>query len=145
MSSPDPTGRHESAKAGRSIGAVKKIRDLLPVLGTGPEVREALTNLILNAGATMPKGGTPTFTGQADTDEVGRQFVDLLASDTGEGIPADVRGKIFEPYFSTTGMQGTRLGLGERQEVEGQQRQGVSNHRPTESPWLRRLVGMLFA
>jgi signal transduction histidine kinase len=36
--------------------------------------------------------------------------VDVKISDTGKGIPPDVLGHIFEPFFSTKG-EGTGLGL----------------------------------
>ncbi len=41
-----------------------------------------------------------------------RRFVSLLVSDTGTGMPPEVRAKIFEPFFSTKGEgRGTGIGL----------------------------------
>jgi signal transduction histidine kinase/ActR/RegA family two-component response regulator len=76
------------------------------VLGHAAELREALVNLILNALDAMPSGGTLVLR----TAEAGER-VDLAVSDTGVGIPADLRGKIFDPFFTTKGPKGTGLGL----------------------------------
>lgn len=82
-----------------------------PVLGTHPEIREALTNLILNAVDAMPQGRTLSFIGAPVTDAGGRDWVELRVSDTGRGIPASLHDKIFDPFFTTKGLEGTGLGL----------------------------------
>ncbi len=99
------------AKQGRPIQVVRKIGVLPPVLGTQPEVREAITNLILNAVDAMPQGGTLSFVGAPVTDPVGRHWVELRVSDTGRGIPASLQDKIFDPFFTTKGVEGMGLGL----------------------------------
>jgi len=77
-----------------------------PILGDASELREALTNLILNAVDAMPAGGTLTLLTCATEDHV-----DVVISDTGVGIAASVRDKIFDPFFTTKGPKGTGLGL----------------------------------
>jgi signal transduction histidine kinase/ActR/RegA family two-component response regulator/putative methionine-R-sulfoxide reductase with GAF domain len=76
------------------------------VPGHAAELREALVNLILNAVDAMPGGGALVLR----TAETGDR-VELAVSDTGVGIPADLRGKIFDPFFTTKGPKGTGLGL----------------------------------
>jgi signal transduction histidine kinase/ActR/RegA family two-component response regulator len=76
------------------------------VTGDAGELREVMTNLILNAVDAMPQGGTLTV-GSAVVGE----SVELTVSDTGVGIPASVRERIFDPFFTTKGPQGTGLGL----------------------------------
>jgi signal transduction histidine kinase/DNA-binding response OmpR family regulator len=72
------------------------------------ELREVLLNLLFNAADAMPNGGrieVATRRGQKP------KTADLLVRDTGHGMPESVRERIFEPFFSTKGPQGTGLGL----------------------------------
>jgi len=68
-------------------------------------VRDALSNLVLNALQATPHGGRVTL--EADSD--GSDVV-FLISDSGPGIPAGMRDKIWQPFF-TTRQRGTGLGL----------------------------------
>jgi GAF domain-containing protein/ActR/RegA family two-component response regulator len=77
-----------------------------PIPGDPAELREALTNLILNAVDAMPSGGVLTLRTRVVGD-----FIELTISDTGSGIPTSVREKIFDPFFTTKGPRGTGLGL----------------------------------
>jgi len=85
------------------------------------QLMTALLNLALNARDAMPSGGKLTLeTGNVFIDEsytkmhhevaVGR-YVMITLSDTGSGIPAEIREKVFEPFFTTKGSKGTGLGL----------------------------------
>jgi CheY-like chemotaxis protein len=76
------------------------------VAGDAAELREAMTNLILNAVDAMPQGGVLRL----DTAVAG-DTVELTVADTGVGIPPTLREKIFDPFFTTKGPQGTGLGL----------------------------------
>jgi signal transduction histidine kinase len=68
-------------------------------------LRRALINLVSNAFEAMPHGGTlAVHVGPKD----GRLAIAI--EDSGAGIPADVRPRLFEPYF-TTRSTGTGLGL----------------------------------
>lgn len=68
-------------------------------------LREALQNIVKNAKAAMPAGGTLTV----GTSLHGER-VCITVQDTGTGIPDDIRDKIFEPYFTTRDF-GSGLGL----------------------------------
>jgi len=84
------------------------------------QLETALLNLVINARDAMPDGGTVTIaTGEEDlapgteTDGIvpGRYAV-LRVSDTGVGMPADVRARVFEPFFTTKEVgKGSGLGL----------------------------------
>ena len=80
---------------------------LPPVLGAPNEIRDALTNLILNAVDAMPEGGTLTLRSQGLGDAQARVEV----RDTGLGMDEEVRARCLEPFFTTKGERGTGLGL----------------------------------
>ncbi len=70
------------------------------------QIRQAFMNLCLNALEAMPKGGVLRISvGENRRDKVMVRF-----SDTGKGVPREVRTRIFEPFF-TTKEGGTGLGL----------------------------------
>ncbi|GMV39762.1 MAG: hypothetical protein AMXMBFR64_14780 [Myxococcales bacterium] len=81
---------------------------LPPVRGNRNRMQQVVVNLLTNAKAAMPAGGTLTV--ETGLDEQGR--VVLSVSDTGTGIPDAVLPHIFEPFFTTKDEgEGTGLGL----------------------------------
>jgi signal transduction histidine kinase len=79
--------------------------DLPPVPMDARLIRQALLNLLTNAAQAMPAGGTLSVAARLDGDAVR-----IEVSDTGDGIPDELRPRIFEPFF-TTRPTGTGLGL----------------------------------
>jgi PAS domain S-box-containing protein len=71
------------------------------------ELEQILLNLAKNASDAMPEGGTLSLA--VDTEEQGP--VRIRVSDTGPGIPPEVRERVFDPFFTTKGDAGTGLGL----------------------------------
>jgi GAF domain-containing protein/CheY-like chemotaxis protein len=98
--------REETRSRGITVDAQTSFGTLPTVAGDPAELREAMTNLILNAVDAMPTGGTLTL-----TTAVENNLVVVTVADTGVGIPEAIRGKIFDPFFTTKGPQGTGLGL----------------------------------
>ena len=96
---------HEAQVRGAQIELVFEPGALPPVSGRNAELREVLTNLILNAVDALPRGGRLLI---RTWDEPGRALVSI--TDSGPGMPEDVRGRAFEPFFTTKGVR--RLGLG---------------------------------
>jgi len=76
------------------------------VRGHGNEVVGALVNLIVNAADACGERGTVTVrTGRDD----GAAWIEV--ADDGPGMSPEVEARVFEPFFSTKGEQGTGLGL----------------------------------
>ena len=68
-------------------------------------VRVALSNLLLNALQATPRGGEVAITERIEDDNLV-----IVVEDGGPGIAADLRKRIWEPFF-TTKQRGTGLGL----------------------------------
>ena len=79
----------EAELAGRSVSAV----------------RDALSNLLLNALQATPHGGKVKLNAAASDGELV-----ISVQDSGPGVPVDLRERIWEPFF-TTRQRGTGLGL----------------------------------
>ena len=79
--------------------------DLPAISADATQVQQAVLNLLLNATQAMPGGGALMVRAAA-----ARGRVQLMIQDTGGGIPAAIREKIFAPFF-TTKHRGTGLGL----------------------------------
>ncbi|MFN0244206.1 MAG: ATP-binding protein [Planctomycetota bacterium] len=79
------------------------------VLVDRTELRRVLINLVSNALEAMPKGGLLTVSVRRERSEAGPEVV-IEIRDTGVGLSSEVRGRLFEPYF-TTRTHGTGLGL----------------------------------
>jgi signal transduction histidine kinase/ActR/RegA family two-component response regulator len=83
------------------------------VAGVESEVREALTNLVLNAVDAMPEGGTLTLRTLTlrTPDASSKRRVGVEVVDTGMGMEEETRRRCLEPFFTTKGERGTGLGL----------------------------------
>jgi signal transduction histidine kinase/ActR/RegA family two-component response regulator len=81
------------------------------VMGIENELREALTNLVLNAIDAMPEGGRLVLRAGTQTSGAteGRVFIEV--TDTGTGMNEDTRRRCLEPFFTTKGERGSGLGL----------------------------------
>lgn len=101
-----PRWREEAQSQGVTIEVTTSLAPVPEIAGDPAELREALTNLILNAVDAMPEGGVLSLSTRA-TD--GRVIVTV--SDTGVGISEEVQRQIFDPFFTTKGPKGTGLGL----------------------------------
>ena len=103
----ESTWRQDARRRGVEIDVLTDLAERLPnIAGDPAELREAFTNLVLNAVDAMPKGGQLTL---RTSSQEGQVMVEVI--DTGTGIPEPIRQKIFDPFFTTKGPKGTGLGL----------------------------------
>ena len=80
--------------------------DAHPVIVTdGDRVLQIISNLLSNAFRWTPEGGRITLSLSADGE-----WVSVVVSDSGPGISAEERERIFRPFWSRDGA-GTGLGL----------------------------------
>ncbi|MFZ5867724.1 MAG: ATP-binding protein [Thermodesulfobacteriota bacterium] len=82
--------------------------DLPDVRADQMEVNHVFANLLTNALAYTPPGGTVTVSAQAE-----ERFVCFFVSDSGVGIPDEYREKVFDQFFRVPGQESTSgAGLG---------------------------------
>ncbi len=111
-----------SLRMSESASVRLELTDNLPPAHADPDqLKRALRNLVLNAMDAMPGGGAVTI--RTAIGNSGRVRIEV--SDTGNGLTAEERERIFSPYY-TTKHHGTGLGLAIVQSV-------VSDHQGTIS------------
>jgi two-component system NtrC family sensor kinase len=93
----------------RNSICLEEFYEEIPLLQADPnKLKQVFINLIMNAAQAMGAGGTLTVR----TGFVAGEEVEAVISDTGPGIPEEVRENIFDPFFSTKKEgEGTGLGL----------------------------------
>lgn len=101
-----PRWKDEAEARGIRVEVVTDLEETSPVLGDPADLREMVTNLILNALDAMPHGGRLSFSTRRRS-----HAVELVVTDTGVGMPEEVRRRVFEPFFTTRSPQRTGLGL----------------------------------
>ncbi|MEG3941137.1 ATP-binding protein [Microcoleus sp. S36b_A3] len=91
----------------QGIEVVKNYAEIPPILCYPDELNQVWTNLVHNALQAMDYRGTLTI----DVTKQDQQ-VKISVSDSGKGIPEEIKGKIFDPFFTTKPPgEGSGLGL----------------------------------
>jgi PAS domain S-box-containing protein len=97
----------------KQLQVSKRIEANVPVMGFPGELRQVFLNLVTNAIEATPDRGKlrihlfPSW--QWQKEEV--RGVRMVIADNGPGISPEHRSKLFRPFFTTKGEQGTGLGL----------------------------------
>jgi two-component system sensor histidine kinase HydH len=106
--------RHRALKRGISL-AIEAAPDLPVVAVEDDALRQIVLNLILNAVDATPDRGAVCLRAAPDAGGVA-----ITLADSGPGIPEELRGRVFEPFFSTRSDRAGGLGLAiTRRVVEG--------------------------
>lgn len=103
--------------------------DLPHVYCHAGEISQVLLNMIVNAAYALREklgeGSTEKGLIRVSTRCVG-QFAEIRVSDTGAGIPEEIRQRIFDPFFTTKGVgDGSGQGLSMAHKVVVQKHQGT--------------------
>jgi len=83
------------------------------VLAFPNELRQLFANLISNAIDATPPGGRICIKSRSSADmrDLERRGIRVIVADTGSGISDSIKQRIFEPFVTTKGDEGTGLGL----------------------------------
>jgi signal transduction histidine kinase len=114
-----PLWHDHAQREGRPVQMQLDLTPLPHIAGRAAELREVLTNLLLNAVQAMPEGGQLTLRSWTESGEVC-----VALSDTGVGMTPEVQHRLFDPFFTTKGASGTGLGLSASQAL-------IKGHRGT--------------
>jgi signal transduction histidine kinase/ActR/RegA family two-component response regulator/HAMP domain-containing protein len=111
-----PRWRDVPQSTGIRLAVETQLESSLPqIIGTESELREALTNLILNSVDAMPQGGQlivrTRLGGPASERNERHTHAIVEVIDTGAGMDEETCRRCLEPFFSTKGKRGTGMGL----------------------------------
>jgi signal transduction histidine kinase len=96
----------------KKIQVARRYRGNAEISGYSGEVRQLLTNLLVNAVDAMDDGGSLQVRVRAGSRWSDRQDgIRITLADNGSGIPRESLRRIFEPFFTTKKDTGTGLGL----------------------------------
>jgi signal transduction histidine kinase len=89
----------------------KKLNPLPPAVGSADQIRQVLSNLVVNARDSMAQGGVLQIrTHVMQRNSLG-EAIRIVVADTGSGIPENLQDTMFEPFVTTKEGRGTGLGL----------------------------------
>jgi signal transduction histidine kinase len=121
---------HLLGQGGANVDVNQCVRDAIKAIIIPPNIRQVVRldehmpvlplycfdivvqNLIQNAVDAMPAGGRLCVSTAAVLHPTLRGYIQLVVQDTGQGIPVDIQGKVFELNFTTKREKGKGLGLG---------------------------------
>jgi signal transduction histidine kinase len=95
----------------RDIIVRKRLSKQPPIYADRDKLKQVVVNIVINAMDAMPEGGELLVSSSATISETTKkEVITFQFRDTGAGIPDDLLGKVFEPFW-TTKPNGVGLGL----------------------------------
>ncbi len=118
-----------------SVEVKWRMRAVDPIHCLDGEIRQVLSNLVGNAIDAMHPNGGKLFlrSRRAINWRTAQHGVLLTIADTGSGMSAEVREKVFEAFYTTKGIGGTGLGLWVSKEIVDRH-QGTLQVRSSQQP-----------
>ena len=89
----------------------EELASLPPALGSADQIRQVLSNLVVNAKDSMTEGGVLWVRTRLVRKDELRQDIIISVADSGCGIAKNMVHTMFEPFVTTKGERGTGLGL----------------------------------
>lgn len=101
-----PAWRESGLHNGADISVETSLSPNCRIMGNAAELREALANIVINAAQSIEGSGNIIIS----TTREG-SFANLIVRDTGQGMSQETQARLFDPFFTTRGAQGTGLGM----------------------------------
>jgi PAS domain S-box-containing protein len=95
----------------QSVAVDRRLASSAAIQGFPGELRQVFTNLITNAAEAAGPGGRVQILLEASSPADSRPGATVTIIDSGPGVPEGNQAKLFQPFFTTKGEQGTGLGL----------------------------------
>jgi len=96
----------------KTVQIKQALAENVPAVQWDPDrIKQVLLNLLLNALQATAQGGSITVTTESVEENATNRYVRIAVADTGTGISSDNLEKLFSPFFTTKGREGSGLGL----------------------------------
>src|SRR5579859_1660001 len=96
----------------RGVTIKRQLQNIPAVLGSADQMRQVVSNLVVNASDSMDQGGMLVIRTRYYLSSDGLHgWVRISIADTGCGINPQIETSIFDPFVTTKGEKGTGLGL----------------------------------
>jgi PAS domain S-box-containing protein len=92
------------------VRVMKELGELPQTMGSADQLRQVLSNLVVNAKDSMAEGGVLRIRSRMHTDGLS-EWIHIVIADSGCGIAREMLKTMFEPFVTTKGERGTGLGL----------------------------------
>ena len=94
-----------------AIHVERDLRATASALGSADQIRQVLSNLVVNAKDSMSEGGVLRIRTRVVRKNEIKEVIRILVADSGCGIAHNLLKNMFEPFVTTKGERGTGLGL----------------------------------
>jgi signal transduction histidine kinase len=135
---------YEARLRNAAITVESRHRDAREVRCYDGDIRQVLSNLVVNSIDAMRHGGRLLVRTRNQTDwRTGRPGISITIADTGSGMSAASLQRAFEPFFTTKGLNGSGLGLWICSEIMHRS-EGALRLRSSDQPARHGTVARLF-